>query len=852
MATELEFVNYKEFVENLSSVDSAESTDRSVVSNSSDGPRAVDSFTKQNNDKIFANKIESFLSFVDIGASQPGYINYQGAVASAGDSYRHFVCPVVKGRKYIVTTRLGSSSTFIYGWDASTSPSSVVRYDVGHDNPTVLQDYTIIPSMDYLAISYKTNASSSAINSEDAYASVRLADDEVEKDIQMMENVAGLIATGESKKGYIDYSGSVAQAGNYFRYFAVKVEVGKKYVVHTRLGSASAKIAAGDTGDAVSGLSLYNIIVGDASKFNDYVITATKNYLYFGMNDSTISNGYDVSNDYKVYVKELSSSEIPPNAVFDGILPSRFGVQGTSPASSATAISYGIFVRYGYTLTEKAISKLRFYANQAGFIRFGVGIIDQRNWAIVSKTIDVACSAGMNEVSILDKGLVTPANGYLFAYNNADGAGTCICYKLYTSSSVNNMFFSEDYDGAINKAIGSDGSVISATLGTTKSYALGMLEYEYVDENLFYEDKVAASERFEWLKRTINAAAQAIALKNVIFVGRDKYKVVKNNNAAAVEPYKFNKITIFGNSIFLHAATSGWLYPVTIGGVEYSYQNEPGANGMWGRGMAASVQAVDFKHIILEQAKKLNPSVVVQGTNISDIERPAGGSFPIGSAFGKATLLTSDVDCILYCAGENVSMVDDTYKAALESWVEYWQASCPNALIVLCGRYWTQDECDKITASVAHKYGLPFIWKRLDSDTESLKDDICIYPVTDGVNTVQNVGRIAGGAGHPGDVGMFRIAKEICDVLGMECDDLEHNVVLMNNSPDLVHCPKTWVYKGVCSIQMNGASEPSVSVTTSDGTVVSTETKTKAEIGSTCDYVVYFEMPDEDVYISFS
>lgn len=53
MATELEFVNYKDFVESLSSVDSAENTDKSVVSNPTDGPR--------NFDASRLNKLEFFV-----------------------------------------------------------------------------------------------------------------------------------------------------------------------------------------------------------------------------------------------------------------------------------------------------------------------------------------------------------------------------------------------------------------------------------------------------------------------------------------------------------------------------------------------------------------------------------------------------------------------------------------------------------------------------------------------------------------------------------------------------------------------------------------------------------------------
>jgi hypothetical protein len=66
MASEIEFVNYKQFVENLSSVDSAENTDKSVICNPVGGPRKFDA-SQQNKLKFFviANNPEYLYAITD-------------------------------------------------------------------------------------------------------------------------------------------------------------------------------------------------------------------------------------------------------------------------------------------------------------------------------------------------------------------------------------------------------------------------------------------------------------------------------------------------------------------------------------------------------------------------------------------------------------------------------------------------------------------------------------------------------------------------------------------------------------------------------------------------------------------
>lgn len=839
-----------------------------------------DNYTQQLDERLNALETDNFFhnltekrldgsgAYVAFGNSVLGYVSASGNInTEVMARFRYFVCKVEQGKKYIVHTKLGTATTYIAGGDTAdqTTGLTVYAHDTTHYSEFV--DYKITASKPYLFVSFFTPATETpytqddglvfviSSNVEDIEESLENLSAEVDfngKSVKRLMEKEEIIDIGVSKKDYVNTNGKLAFANYQFRHFVCKVEVGKKVYVHTRLGTNTCAIAGGDSADQTTGLTVYKSNSINPNELLTYEITPTKEYLFISFRKVENVAPY-TSDDWEAY----ATTEAPAVDT-TGIVPSNFVSDGFTPEESENVLSgTGVFVAWGHTQASRQVSRIKFYANQSGFVRFGVGIIDQRNWAIVDQYADVPCNAGPNDINVLGYGLVIPRNGYLFTYNNADGDGTCVVWKTYASGSVKGLVFTDDPSSAFNKVINASGEEVSGTAGTDKSYAVPCLMYEMLNESLFYQTSVNGNSDHDWLIRTINETAQAKALSNVLNVGGSKYKIEKDNSGVALAPFKYNKIVIFGNSIFNHGALSdGWLYDQTIDGTTYSYAGESdgGMSGMGGRGMAASVQVADFKHRILAQAQKFNASVVVQGANIYGIERPSSGVFPTGSSFGYGNLLTQDVDCIIYAAGENVSMVNDSYREALESWVKYWQTSCPSALIVLCGRYWKQNKCDQITYDVAHKLGLPFVWKRMDEDTQAARDQIIKYPVTNGSDTIEVYGRLGSGASHPGDVGMYRIAKDICNVIGLECDELEHSVVIEQSSEYLVYAPKTWVAGGLCTLLFSGDTAPNVSVSKADGTSITTVTKTKAEMGfaGNHNFGVAFVMPDEDVWVSIS
>lgn len=833
-----------------------------------DGP---DGTAKMSKDSLLAitdkssvktsNDVRNYLSMLALGESVVKYVDGAGSISDAGDRNRHFVVAVDTSKTYIVRTRLGSSTMWIAGGDTADQTTGLTKYKNDSVNYGSFQEYEITPTKDYLFISFTTPSLTAPYTQSDfecfivdkeAYIrdveSVKKSAEYTCNELNRELNVTKFVAVGSSLSLYVDGAGSLAYAGDKNRHFVVPVTSGNTYKVRTRLGSSTMWIAGGDTASQTTGLTKYKNDSINFGSFVDYIIKATKPYLFISFATPSSTSPYTQS-DVFVNVEDITDS--------NGIVPNRFTTDGFRPQSSENKLSSsGLIVCYNHSTPNKKLSRIRFNASGDGFIRFGVGIIDQRNWAIISQTIDVPCKAGYNDVDVLKFGLDFPQGGYLFAYNNADGNGTCVTYTIVNSGNLYGMFFAETPSSAINKTLNSSGVIINAKLGSTNSNAQANMSWDALDESLLYRlDSEALADK-AWNERTINAVAQAKGTKNLIASGRSKYKISQSSGSLLLSPFKFNAVTIYGNSIFLTGASSGWLYPQTIGGVTYTYTNEPdpqSMNGMLGRGMSATRQGVDFKHIFRDAVQALDSTTIVRGASVADVERGnPDGTFKAWSDTGYGYLCDSTNDLIIWAAGENVIRTDDEYYSALCSWIEYWQTRSPNALIVLCGRYWKNDVCDYITYRVAQKYALPFVWKRMDEDTKSRADQIVIYPAKDSAdNKVELVGRVNVGAGHPSDVGMYRIARLMLETVGVECPDLEHKIVCQNATTDLVHIPKTWIYGGIVSIEMNGGSSPSISVVTASGTSVSVNVKAKSEIGSACNYVAYFDMPNEDVLVTF-
>lgn len=522
---------------------------------------------------------------------------------------------------------------------------------------------------------------------------------------------------------------------------------------------------------------------------------------------------------------------------YTGIIPVMKNTFGKYNIPDGYIVTQGICTNSGIISEYSLLKSIHFYANKNGKIRFGVGSIDQRGWAIIQDYFDVDCNEGENNINALNKSIKFPDNGKLFAYNNFYGDGCSLGYKKTNDSLYYHYVFSNDTKSALTP-LGND------ILSDGESAYL-CLEYTTASDELLYELRYSAKINDSWTESSLFKAANLLAQRNII-IGDDgkTYRLSVNSGNISVSELKYNKITIFGNSIWNYGASGTWLPPVSDDSGEWVYDNgsDGGMSGMEGRGMAASIQDNDFKHLFLKALKGNNPEVIVQGVNIPNVERDLPYEFPTIYDY----LLTEDVDIIFWRAGENVSDITDNYRRTLRNYVRYFKKKCPKAIIILTGRFWRQEKCDSYTNEVADEFNIPFIRMCMDDERYHAKsDDIVSYKVKlEGHENTKEVFAKAGmAAGHPNDLGMYIIANRMLSSIGVPQLDMIRNVNIINGNNYSYTANDQWVIGGVYTIIFNG-NIPTISVTNDSESEI-------IEIYN-IENSYYFIMPDSDVTITLS
>lgn len=650
---------------------------------------------------------------------------------------------------------------------------------------------------------------------------------------------------------YYDGSGTLSNDNPYiFKHANIEVEAGQYYAILTRISSNMVFMNLNQLEDVEYGTVAGTIIArgwntgmgtANSPEWQLRIIKAPSQYLGISLwKESPLDTSEEDAFCYKInggwFYDLVTGSNFQGVSTEDlkGILPQSLTSYGSYYAADGYITTQGICTNYNTKMAENCLLKsVHFYTNKAGKIRFGVGTIDQRNWAIIQQEFEVDCVAGENTIDILDLGIVSPRGGYLFAYNNYYGDGCSIGYKL-VDSTYSYYFYSDDTLSALHK--------LDSSIASTGAHLC--LQYQLATDKLMYARRQDYEFTDYWAEAALTKAAYNIGYNNLI-KGDDGflYKMVVKGGALSVEKLTFNKITIFGNSIWQHGAlATGWLSPITDDQGTWSYYEpeDGGMSGMSGRGMAATQQEFDFKHLFLRGMQVSNPDVIVQGANIAGIER----SLP--KSFGYESLLTEDVDVIFWRAGENVGTVDENYKNALRRYIEYFQERCPNALIILTGRFWKQEASDKIVNEVAEEYRLPFIKMYMsEAKYQASGAAILSYPVKldtgDDIKTVY--APIGSGGGHPSNLGMYKIANLMLKSLGQKPLNLLHKVTITNAANVAYTADDEQIEGAIYTIRFS-STPPNVTVKNSnDSSTIDTHILGNA---------VYFFMPDADVTIELS
>jgi hypothetical protein len=463
---------------------------------------------------------------------------------------------------------------------------------------------------------------------------------------------------------------------------------------------------------------------------------------------------------------------------------------------------------------DKILSKIYFYSLTTGKQRFGIGSLDQRNWGIIEQQFELNVEQGLNEINVLKYGYKIPANQQLFAYYHCFDKTETLSWNAFSSAEDNT---SQMVYGSVSGVL----YPIATTYG-------GYLNLKY--ESISLESPFATKSELEVVKKTAEKALEIAtrASNNLGFVSDrngSKYKLVVVNSKLQVIPLQYKKILVISNSYGIH-------------GRVFSY-------GWCGnRGMASSVKDNDFVHLLQTGLKQKDTSAVVIVVNVAAWERDF--------LFDKSSLLdsylTSDIDCIVFRAGENVVDING-FSSALIELMKYCFIKAPSADGYICSMLFPSPKDDALSMSadslkltyvncgVADPSGYTsrvgdYIWGDYTPNNGNTWDENTqvLYPIS-----------LSGVAAHPGDIGMLHMANSILEAMQYSTLKFSHTITVKDNSNIGYTCFNTWVKGGVFNIHTTAVKVSAIDASNNS-----------LEITNHYDGVFTFIMPDSDVEITIS
>lgn len=363
------------------------------------------------------------------------------------------------------------------------------------------------------------------------------------------------------------------------------------------------------------------------------------------------------------------------------------------------------------------IKRLWIDTETSGDIKIGVGIIDQRNWAIIDSeyTVNVPV-AGLNEINLTN--IALSDNQRLFfktALNvgyNADGT--------HLESTANDIQLNIEQDEIIFKYEVEGKRIITSSLASKQELS---------------EVQVQVS--------NISATVNGLTLNNLYMQSPDgSYwkQTIDNNGQTAWQKATSKKVSVFGNSFDIHPISDLW----------------------WGRyGMAATRRENDWVHRLM--TRLMNKGILATITPYSIAENVNGneGWEQNAANFDYSRLdpyLQPDTELVIIRIGENnpntATLTDDT-----KTLINYIRGKVPNVPIIFGGVFWTnQDKQAKLKAAADSFGNIPFIDFQ-DLDKPEYKSAIGTLVLGD--DGVWHEITHAGVANHAGDKGQDAMSERI-------------------------------------------------------------------------------------------
>lgn len=446
----------------------------------------------------------------------------------------------------------------------------------------------------------------------------------------------------------------------------------------------------------------------------------------------------------------------------------------------------------------------------------GIGIVDQRNIGVIRKEFEIDTTANvLQTVNVEKMGIKVYEGETLFAiFSDSDHS---IGFTTNSSTTAD-----------LQMIYAADGDVL-ARLATEYGGRLNLYwEYEEIKSPFAYkEDIVSVSEKADAANELASEALSNFGL--VKDRQGNYYQLVVVNGALSIIPLVYKKVLVICNSIGIN----GRVY----------------AQGWCGiRGMASSKNGLDYKTHLENGLKQKDSNAVVVLRNVWNWEQDFDSITPADLMNGY---LDSDVDCIIFRAGENVpsGRIAD-FQENLTDLLNYCISQCPNANLFITSMVWANEGKDTALQNTALSMGVPLI--DVSSSDAIYRERIGDYLegdyTPDGGTTWDTTQQVlykvltSGIASHTNDVGMLRIANNILTALKYEQLELLHNITIGeigNYTCSIIN--NKWVEGGIVNVFSNGNT---VTVTDANNNNV--------VVTNHNDGVFTFEMPNTDVTITVS
>lgn len=471
------------------------------------------------------------------------------------------------------------------------------------------------------------------------------------------------------------------------------------------------------------------------------------------------------------------------------------------------------------------LSKIKIYTNAAGSLTFYIGLLDQRNMIVNERSFIVNIpSSGENEIDVSSLNLFIKEGEQIFFETNIN-----TIYPVYNKRTNDNDGLQGMYTNVTRNWVFRTWYEDSPT-AFPYGIKLGVgYTIKTIQNSMF-----ALAEEFSGIEDQIQQLNVNVASAGLVYDNQgNPYKIMVSNGQLIPKSTIYQNVIALGNSLTCHEekASIGWY------GKDYS--------------MASTRKIVSWTSQLEKILKHYNNNAVVIPFNIYEWEYNPQIT-PATITYSGQTLedvLTNDIDCVIFRAGENNAGTEQTqysYELALTNLINYIKTKCPIADIIITSLMWPNSTKDTAFYNVSQNLGLKYVnTPSMTNHRESL-GDICKYYDESDVFPI-----ISGGvAAHTNDYGFYLFANTLASAFGYVLLNELFNININSNISYYIK-DVIGVKDSVITIQTYGQSQPNVVVQDSSNNSIQVN---HLDISSYSEatWASYFIMPNSDVEVTIN